>query len=137
MNQMSQRDLQLHVKILGWLHIVSSALFLIIGGFVFMTLTGIGAVSGDPQAVAVLGIVGTFVGALLVLLGLPGLLAGYALLNRKVWGRYLAIVLGILNLVNFPVGTIIGAYTLYVLLQDGATEFFSAPPEAIQAHQPM
>jgi hypothetical protein len=39
----------------------------------------------------------------------------------------LAIVVGILSLVNFPVGTLIGLYTLWVLTQPAATEYFAAP----------
>ncbi|MCG8351258.1 MAG: hypothetical protein MI924_26095 [Chloroflexales bacterium] len=124
MNQMSQQDLQQHVTILGWLHIIGHALFLIIGLFIFTLLTGIGAFTGDPEAVAILSVVGTLVGALLAILGIPGILAGYGLLKRRSWGRYLAIVIGILNLVNFPVGTLIGIYTLWVLLQEEANSYF-------------
>ena len=32
----------------------------------------------------------------------------------------------ILNLINFPIGTVIGAYALYALLQDAAADYFSA-----------
>lgn len=40
---------------------------------------------------------------------------GYSLLARKSWGRVLAIVLGVLALVKFPLGTALGIYTLWVL----------------------
>jgi hypothetical protein len=36
-------------------------------------------------------------------------------------------VLGFFSLFNFPVGTLIGAYTLFVLLQNSATAYFAAP----------
>jgi hypothetical protein len=42
-------------------------------------------------------------------------LTGYSLLNRKPWGRTLAIVAGILALIKFPTGTALGIYTLWVL----------------------
>jgi hypothetical protein len=58
-------------------------------------------------------------------LGIPGLLAGYGLLTRKPWARVLAIVVGILGLLNFPVGTAIGIYTLWVLMQPAASEYFA------------
>jgi hypothetical protein len=61
----------------------------------------------------------------MVLLGFPGLLAGYGLLKRKPWARYLALILGVLELVNFPVGTAIGVYTLLILLQESATDYFA------------
>jgi len=63
---------------------------------------------------------------LLVVLGLPGILAGYGLLKRRSWARGLAVALGVLNLFNVPLGTVIGAYTLFVLLQDDAAEAFTA-----------
>jgi len=122
---MTTREIEQHVKILGWLHIVSHALFLLIGLFVFFLLVGIGAVSGEAEAMGILTIVGTFVGGLMLVLALPGLVSGYGLLKRRPWGRLLAIIVGILNLPNFPLGTILGAYTLFVLLQDPAGAYFA------------
>jgi hypothetical protein len=126
MNDIDERQIDQHIMILGWLHVVGSAIFLAIAAFVFFILTGIGVVSGDPQAVTVLSLVGTSVGVFLSILALPGIAAGIGLLRRKSWGRVLAIVVGILNLINFPVGTIIGVYTLWVLFQNTATDYFTA-----------
>ncbi|MEJ2555557.1 MAG: hypothetical protein P8186_04895 [Anaerolineae bacterium] len=124
MNFLNEHQLKLHVTILGWLYIVGNAIFLLIGAFIFMLLAGIGVASGDSQAMAILSIVGTVVGVLLAVLAIPGLVAGYGLLARKAWGRVLAIVVGILGLINFPVGTAIGIYAILVLLQEGATDYF-------------
>jgi hypothetical protein len=43
------------------------------------------------------------------------LIAGYGLLNRKPWGRIVAIIAAILALLKFPLGTALGIYTLWVL----------------------
>src|SRR5688572_18821005 len=104
MNQIDERQIGQHIKIVGWLHIIGSAFSLAIGVFVFYLLTGIGVVSGDAQAVAVLSIVGTSVGAFLSLLALPGIASGIGVLMHKSWGQILAIAVGILNLINFPIG---------------------------------
>lgn len=128
MNQLNREQLDLHVTILGWLHMVGGLFFVLVGVFIFFFLRTIGAFSGDEQAVVILNLIGTFVGGLLMLLGAPGIVAGFGLMVHKAWARYLAIVLGILNLVNFPIGTVIGAYTLWVLLQEKATEFFVQIP---------
>ena len=85
-NQLNPRDLELHIPVLGWVFIVGHALFLLIGLFVFVLLTGIGAATRDAQAVAVLGVAGTSVALLLAGLALPGLLAGYGPLKRRSWG---------------------------------------------------
>jgi glucose uptake protein GlcU len=135
MNQLNSRQIEQHITILGWLHIVGAALFLLIGFFVFTLLTGIGAASGEPEAVRVLSVVGMAVGMFLAALSIPGIAAGYGLLAHKSWGQVLAIVVGVLNLINFPIGTIIGAYTLLVLLQDSANEYFRPEtPIRTEAH---
>lgn len=55
------------------------------------------------------------VGAFMLLAGVVGALAGWGLMERRPWARMLAIVLGILVLFNFPVGTALGIFTLWVL----------------------
>ena len=130
MNQMNQHDLQQHVSILGWLYVISHAIFLAIGAFVFVLLIGSAPVTGYPEPIWILSLVGTSVGLLMAALGLPGLFAGYGLLTRKPWARILAIVVGILSLINFPIGTAIGIYTLWVLMQLVASEYFTAPTPA-------
>ncbi|HZY62866.1 MAG TPA: zinc ribbon domain-containing protein [Edaphobacter sp.] len=42
-------------------------------------------------------------------------IAGFGLLSRRSWARVLAIVLAILALLKFPLGTALGIYTLWVL----------------------
>lgn len=126
MDQISERDLRLHVNIVGWILIVSHTVFLLIGGFVFALLAGIGLLSMDAQAFGVLGVIGSVVGLFLALLALPGIAAGWGLLARQGWARILAIVVAGLGLFNFPVGTAIGVYTLWVLLQRSADAYFGA-----------
>jgi hypothetical protein len=43
------------------------------------------------------------------------LVAGFGLLNRRPWGRVVAIIAAILALLKFPLGTALGIYTLWVL----------------------
>lgn len=129
MNQFDERELHQHVVIVAWLNIAVNALFLLLGLCAFLTFAGIGAIAasyGDPTALAVLSIIGTASLVFFAALTVPWLVAGYGLLRRARWGQILGIVLGFLSLFNFPVGTIIGAYTLFVLLQNSATAYFAA-----------
>jgi hypothetical protein len=52
----------------------------------------------------------------LIFTGALGVIAGWGLLERQGWARILAIVLGFVSLVHPPIGTALGAYTLWVLL---------------------
>jgi len=127
MGTINAGDVQRHVTILGWLYIVSNALFLVIGVFVFVMVTGVGLSINDLEARSILLVVGPSVGLLLTILAVPGLAAGYGLIARKPWAHMLAIVLAILGLLNFPLGTAIGVYALWVLLQSTARDYFAAP----------
>ena len=131
MDHLSEQELSLHVTILGWVHIVGSCFMLLLGILVFMLLVGIGATSGDNEGMRVLTVIGVIVLLFLGALALPGIAAGLGLLRRQPWGRVLALVVGFLGLINFPIGTAIGAYTFWVLLQRSATDYFAPQGPAI------
>jgi hypothetical protein len=125
MNQLNQNNMQQHVTILGWLYIIGHVFFIVIGGFVFVLMTSIGVVIRDPEALPILSIVGTCTALFMTVLALPGLIAGVGLLKRQMWGRVLAIIVAFFGLINFPIGTAIGVYALFVLLQNAAAEYFA------------
>ncbi len=55
----------------------------------------------------------------LALLGaLAGIIGGIGLLSYASWARVILIILGIISLLSFPFGTLLGAYTLWVLLPE-------------------
>jgi hypothetical protein len=121
---MNEKQVKQHVPIIGMLHLVGGILFALAGIFIFLFLGGIGAVTDDPTAFRILGITGLTVGVFLVILSIPGIAAGYGLLRGRHWARSLAIAVGILQLINFPIGTIIGIYTFIVLAPSSAEEYF-------------
>lgn len=121
---MNEKQVKQHIPVIGMLHLIGGILFALAGIFVFAFLTSIGAVTDDPTAFRILGITGISVGVFLVVLSIPGIAAGYGLLRRRHWARGLAIAVGILQLINFPIGTIIGIYTFIVLAPTEAEEYF-------------
>ena len=121
---MKGRDWELHISILGWLYILGNAIYLVIGGLGLIFMTGIGLASKDPQAIPILSFIGGIGLVFFTLLALPGLIAGFGLLKRKSWARILALVLAILGLLNFPVGTLVSIYALWVLLQTDVSDYF-------------
>jgi hypothetical protein len=54
--------------------------------------------------------------ALLVHVGL-GFAAGFGLMQKTIWGRWVAIVAGFLAILHFPFGTAMGIWTFLVLLK--------------------
>jgi hypothetical protein len=67
--------------------------------------------------------VAPFLGAIGLLISgfaIAGAIAGWGLIARCPWARMLAIILGCISLIHFPVGTALGIYTLWVLVPEGA-----------------
>lgn len=116
-----------HVSLLGVLYLAYHALGLLCGVLIFGLLSGVGLISGDLQAAGVLTLIGTGIGLFLVVVSLPGFIAGVGLLKRQPWARVLALVLGFLNLFNVPIGTALGVYAFWVLMNDECAELFRAP----------
>jgi len=114
-----QSRLACNLRTLGILWIVGSALrmipalgMLFLGrmGFLFMPM---------PVRAFVLPIMGGL-GLFLTVACVAGIAAGWGLLERRPWARTLAVVLGCMALIDFPFGTALGIYTLWVLLSPGA-----------------
>jgi len=120
---------QQHIQVLAVLWLIAGGLVVIPAIFVLtlgMTLPF--SVSPDVPAGALLAgpLIATVVTIVLLILGLPSLLAGWGLWTRKPWARILAIVLAIIALFSFPFGTALGIYTLWVLASRGADDEYRA-----------
>ena len=113
-----------HIRTLGFVYLIYHAIALLIGIFVFFLLSGIAIISGDLEAAGVLGLIGVAIAVFMALLATPGLIAGFGILARKNWGRILAIILGALHLLEIPIGTALGVYTLWVLTHEEAVPLF-------------
>jgi hypothetical protein len=61
--------------------------------------------------------------------------AGSYLLMFKAWARILAIILAILNLILFPIGTALGIYTLVIMFNDEAEALFRGESSPVEMEQ--
>lgn len=127
-----------HVKVLAGLFIVFGAFYLL-AAFGIMAIFGgaagiVGvAAEGDEAAIAVpiIGLTGSLVTIFLLVLAVPGLVVGFGLLSMRPWARIAGIVLSALNLIHIPIGTILGAYGLWVLLQKETEHIFESQSAVI------
>ena len=113
-----------HVTIVAALQIGFGVLKVFIAAALFLIMIGAGLISGDAEALAIVTVVGLFIAGFLALTALPAVVGGVGLLKGKNWARVLVIFLAILDLLDFPIGTAIGAYTLWVLLNNETSEMF-------------
>ena len=124
-----------HLDVLGLLMMAAGALELIEG-----TVVGVGILAawsaGSTEMMAELGlpatgafvyvpvITGTFTLILAWVLGLMEIGSGFGIYKRKPWGRLVGLIVSVVNLLAFPIGTLVGGYGLFVLLNKGlAAEF--------------
>ncbi|HEX7707143.1 MAG TPA: hypothetical protein VF701_11860 [Thermoanaerobaculia bacterium] len=114
-----------HIRIIAVLYIVLGILGMI-GAVVVLTI-GAGTVATilaenqDPDSqigAAWAGGCMTFVAALIGIISLPSIIAGWGLWRRKSWARILTMILAVLHLPGFPLGTAIGIYALVIMLND-------------------
>ena len=122
-----------HVSILGILYIVFGCLgilcalgFLVLFGGAAGIVGMVAQEQPDAQvAVPILGGIGVVVAVILTVLSLPGLVVGIGLTKFRRWARIGGVVLSALNLLNFPFGTALGAYGLWVLLSKESEPLFT------------
>ena len=132
-----------HVRILGVLYIICGALGLLVALLV-VVIFGLGALGivgaaahEDPEAIIAIPIIGA-VGALIVgfisVISACNIAAGFGVMNYRPWARILTIVLSAMNLPSVPLGTALGIYGLWVLLNKETEPLFTtsgaagAPP---------
>jgi hypothetical protein len=151
MKQLNEQQLQTHVLIVGWLLIARSVVEMVGGLIAFVLfiapvpfLAYPGPVIHDPEAVLVFPILTSLlvlmaglISALVFGLAIPGLIAGIGLLARKRWARLLGVIVSALGLLDFPVGTLVGFYSICVLMQDAAGEYFEQTAHPRPALNPV
>ena len=127
--------MDLHVKILAGFYIVFGLLGLMAALAILIVFGGMAGAAGfaagnEPEAwlaVPILSIIGSVLMLIALTLSIPGIIGGWGLLRRKNWARILMIVLSALNLINIPIGTLLGIYGLWVLLARDTELLFRGP----------
>jgi hypothetical protein len=117
-----------HIKILGWLYIAWGGLIALVGLLFLLGagIAGVAASTEDAGAGLLAGGIGLVFALFIIALSLPGIIAGWGLLKRKSWSRMLAIILGALNLLNIPIGTALGIYTIWALTKPESQALLNA-----------
>jgi hypothetical protein len=128
-----------HVRLLGilWmaysaLHVVAGAAVLIVAQVIFGGVHGaIHIPNGPPPQVTIwLHPLLSVIGWLILVKAAAGFFTGWGLLQREGWARTFALVIGFVALLNVPLGTALGIYTLWVLLPSQSDEEYRALAEA-------
>jgi hypothetical protein len=120
-------NMEKHVTLVAVINIAFGFLGIFLGIILFVILVGAGIISQDPEALTITSIVGIAVGFFLILTSIPEVIGGFGLLKRRPWARVLVLIIAVLDLFMIPIGTIIGIYELWVLLNEDTVKLFRAP----------
>lgn len=123
-----------HVTAVGALCIGLSILSILVGGFIFVILAGLGFLSHDQDASMILSTLGFIIAGFLVIISIPGIIGGIGLLYRREWARILVLIISALHLLNIPIGTAVGAYSIWVLVQRETVLLFNPILPAPSTH---
>jgi hypothetical protein len=91
-----------------------------------------GATSGGGGEVAagLTAAIFTTLAVIAIVWGAAHVIVGVPLRQLRPWARHAALMLGSVDLVLLPYGTALGAYALWVLLNEGAKSVFMDRPES-------
>lgn len=126
-----------HVDFVGVLFIVWGLLTTLVG--VSTLALGVGAVAliatagrggGSQVAAGLTAAVFTTLAVIAIAWGAAHVVVGVPLRQRKPWSRLAALMLGSVDLLLLPYGTALGAYALWVLLNEKGKALFTDRPES-------
>ncbi len=130
-------DMSTHLQIVAWMNLIFGGIGILVGicFFGFFSFLGIGIpylnrmnhqFTDFPFGLFFPGL-GAIIFGFLTIVSLPQLLGGIGLLKKRNWGRILIIFVSIIGLFHIPLGTILSAYSLWVLFSRGTEELFRNP----------
>jgi hypothetical protein len=71
-----------------------------------------------PPILSIVPIVLSAIGIYILLVSTAGIIGAIGLQRKKEWGRILLLVVSFFTLLSIPLGTLLGAYTIWVLFSD-------------------
>jgi hypothetical protein len=127
-----------HIQLVGILNLVyrsiailgSLVLFVLAAGFVsfFEYLIRWGSIRPDEVPLEVLHIVPfllAMIGAIVFIVSVIGIIGAIGVLKKKEWGRIVLLVISFFSLLRIPLGTLLGIYSIWVLLHSETVKAFN------------
>ncbi len=123
--------MQQHITVVAALRIGSAIMGIMIAGIIFLFMVGPGVIAqcvdGDGEALVILTAIAIPLSFFFMLFAVLDIVGGVGILKRKNWARYLVMVHSVLDLFNFPIGTALGIYCIWVLAKDETARLFAQP----------
>jgi hypothetical protein len=130
-----------HVTLVGILNIVYRSMAIIGALILFALAFGFGYLMEfisrfdhngmheiPSEVLNIVPIILTFVGVLIMIFSIAGIIGAVGVLKKKEWGRITLLIVSFFSLLSIPLGTILGVYSIWVLLNDETIHLFNPVP---------
>lgn len=94
---------------------------------ILQILGSLGTIAAGFAIGAVLPLLGAAFGVALIVIGVITLLIAIALFSGRNWARILNIIFAVIDLINFPIGTILGIVFLIYFTRPHVVAYFKQP----------
>ena len=126
---MEESRMKQHVTVVGAIQIGAGILGLIGALTVFFALNfAKGMVGDDDVPTVVLGFLSISLPILIGFMATLSLVGGIALLSFKSWARILVMIVSVIGCLFIPIGTLVGVYSIWTLMQDDTIKLFKLQP---------
>jgi len=125
--------LEAHVRAVGLLNILIGVIGLLLAVTFFLLFNGV-SYFGEGNSVENFALAAVMI--VMGVLGLPMIFVGIVLLQFRPWARMAGVILGIFTFLHFPLGTILAAYELTILLSTDADHLFNPRFNSLYIRRP-
>jgi hypothetical protein len=124
--QAGRNAMKRQITTLGVLYIIFGLLGMLVAIIFFNALAGRAPIPGTARLPFSTRGFGSVLAFFFTIVSVPAVIGGVALLLRQSWARVLLLILGFVNVFNIPLGSILGIYTIWVLMSDEATQILDS-----------
>src|SRR5438067_13445394 len=112
-------------------HLLSMTVLLGVEAFMFQNIYSRSQEMGGSAPPNFLVLIFFFVAVMTVVMTIPSVIAGYALLKRRPWAKVAGIVGGVVSATSFPIGTALAVYTFWFLFSDAGKQLYGGKNQEV------
>ncbi|TKG88613.1 hypothetical protein EYV94_26795 [Puteibacter caeruleilacunae] len=114
-----------HISAVAYIHMGLAILGVVFGGLLMFILFGTSLIANALPATIALNLIAIIIGIFVVFKNMVTIVGAIGLLSRKNWGRIMILVISALDILCIPVGTAIGVYSFWTLLNEESVEIIT------------
>jgi hypothetical protein len=132
---MEESKMKKHVTAVGAIHIGLGSIRVILSVFAYVFLSKLlNNIPTNEMPDFVASLLSGIFNVMPIVFGcvaLMGVIGGIGLLSCKSWARILVLIVSILGCIRIPIGTLVGVYSLWTLMQDETIKLFKQQGQSL------